>query len=342
MVARIDGLKFPFSRTNNNKEYFTKVIALKEPGLNIGPSPVSIYYEDRQEEIFLGRQESLAIDTVSPSKPENLRTKECGSGYFVLAWESGEGRDDAVEYTVQRLESGTWVKLPPGSVSTPEVRINSEPRGRIRVVAVDWALNREESDEIEIECNPLRITSLKILAPLEETPRGVSHINGRLVTDSDFLNYAYAVEVTADKESRLLLVNVDSKGYGYRLLPTPCRTGRNFDTKMLPSVPRRYPSGESEKYYIGLDDIIGKEQIYAIIYEDDKVKHRIWEMVLNEICVDGSSGGTGSTAKGSRELPGIHVTDEKKKVFNFEKKLNELLKAYKGSMNWKKTIFIHQ
>ena len=92
---------------------------------------------------------------------------------------------------------------------------------------------------------------MKILAPTHATDR----VNDRVITGRDTLSAAYAVEVTANRPARLLLVNVDAWGYGYRLFPTVCRTGSGFDGKMTPAEPRRYPMNRNEGYYyLGLDE----------------------------------------------------------------------------------------
>jgi hypothetical protein len=156
------------------------------------------------------------------------------------------------------------------------------------------------------------------------------------------LGLAYAVEVMANQDCRLLLVNVDSLGFGYRLLPTPCRTGKDFDDRLEPSWPKRFPAKQGEFPYIGLDDAKGMEDVYAIVYEDDAVRSTVWKMVLNEICAYGRFGAKAGTPKGSRELPGIRSKSEKRRVVDFERRLDELTEIHKGTMNWAKKSFWHR
>jgi len=245
-----------------------------------------------------------------------------------------------VKYAIERLESGIFVSLPPGTVATPGVTIKERPEGRVRVVAYDMAGNYSTSNEIELVCDPLRITSMKILAPRT----GTHYINDKVVTDSDALHAAYAVEVTTNKASSLLLVNVDAKGYGFRLFPTHCKTGRGFDNRLSPSLPKRYPKNtDNAIYYIGLDEVTGMEGIYAIVYEAERdIQQSIWEWVPNEICSGSKAGNAGGVTKGSRELPGIHATGGKRKVVDFERKLTGLTEKYRGKVAWQKVSFWHR
>jgi hypothetical protein len=342
--AQIGELTFPFVKTNGGTEYYTDSITVETPYLSIGPVPVAIYLEDgdRSRRLVPVVQKWAVVDTTPPPRPIGLQVKDCGEDTFTLTWEPGYGADDVMEYAVQRLESGTWVKLAPGSVSNPEVRVRAEPQGRIRVVAVDWALNRQESEELDVTCEPLRITSMRVLAPHRETNEGVHQRIDLEVTGKIPLGLAYAVEVTANQDCRLLLVNVDSLGFGYRLLPTPCRTGHDFDDRLEPSWPKRFPAKQGEFPYVGLDDAKGMEEVYAIVYEDDAVRSSVWHMVLNEICEYGRPDTRPSTPKGSRELPGGRSKAEKRRVVDFERRLDELKEIHKGTMNWSKRSFWHR
>ncbi len=342
--ARIGDLTFPFAKTNGQAEYYTDSITVETPYLSIGPVPVAIYLAegDRSRRVYPVVEKWVVVDTTPPPRPTGLHVKECGPDGFTLTWEPVVGADDVMEYAVQRLESGTWVKLAPGSVSNPEVRVRAEPEGRIRVVAVDWALNRQESEELDITCEPLRITSMRVLAPHRETDEGVRQRIDLEVTGKIPLGLAYAVEVTVNQDCRLLLVNVDSLGFGYRLLPTPCRTGNDFDDRLEPSWPKRFPAKQGLFPYIGLDDTTGMEDVYAIVYEDDAVRSSVWSMVPNEICEYGRLDTRPSRPKGSRELPGIRSKAEQRRVVDFERRLDELKEIYKGSMNWAKRSFWHR
>jgi hypothetical protein len=342
--AQIGELTFPFVKTNGQTEYYTDSITVETPYLNIGPIPVGVYLEGgvRSRRLYPAAQKWVVVDTTPPPRPTGLQVKECDPDSFTLTWEPAYRADDVMEYAVQRLESGTWVKLAPGSVSNPEVRLRAEPEGRIRVVAVDWALNRQESEELDITCEPLRITSMRVLAPHRETNEGVRQRIDLEVTGKIPLGLAYAVEVTANQDCRLLLVNVDSLGFGYRLLPTPCRTGNAFDDRLEPSWPKRFPPKQGDFPYIGLDDARGMEDVYAIVYEDDAVRSTVWKMVLNEICEYGGLDTRPSTPKGSRELPGIRSKAEKRRVVDFERRLDELKEIHKGTMNWAKKSFWHR
>jgi len=338
LFARIGHLKFYFSLKNGNKEFFTRDISINKSGVNIAADAIGIYYQHLDQEIFLDKwPKSIVIDTRTPPAPKDLRVEECGPDLFRLKWKPGKESNDVKEYVIQKFEFGNWVKLPPGSVATPGVTINKKPEGRIRLMAVDWAGNQSFSDELEVRCEPFRITSMKILAPKKDT----GHINDQVVTGNDALNYAYAVEVTANKKGKLMLVNVDAMGYGYRLFPTPCKTGSGFDPSMQASVPKRYPDNPDQNiYYIGLDEVTGLEDIYAILYEDDDVQKQVWNWVLNEIC-NYEQTKDSATPKGSRELPGMTIPGGKKKVAEFEKKLEALTKQYQGSMTWKNRSFLH-
>jgi len=342
--AQIGELTFPFVKTNGQTEYYTDSITVETPYLNIGPVPVAVYLEEgvRSQRMYPAAQKWVVVDTMPPRRPTGVLVKECEPDSFTLTWEPAHGADDVMEYAVQRLESGTWVKLAPGSVSNPEVRVRAKPEGRIRVVAVDWALNRQASEELDVTCEPLRITSMRVLAPHKETGEGVRQRIDMEVTGKIPLGMAYAVEVTANHDCRLLLVNVDSLGFGYRLLPTPCRTGNDFDDHLEPSWPNRFPAKQSDFPYIGLDDAKGMEDVYAIVYENDAVRSSVWKMVLNEICEYGGLDTRPGTPKGSRELPGIRFKAEKRRVVDFERRLDELKEIYKGTMNWTKKSFWHR
>ena len=146
-VARIANLHFPFARRTSEKTYMTDIINLSalKHGLTIGPSGVSIFYKDRDKEILLGTKGMLAIDTIPPPKPVNLYVADTGPAYFSLTWESGKG--EIKEYFVQRWDSGQWRTFRSG-FSSPPVRLNSKPGGRVRVMAIDCALNRAFSQEV--------------------------------------------------------------------------------------------------------------------------------------------------------------------------------------------------
>ena len=146
LVARIADLSFPFARRTSEKTFMTDIINLSslKHGLNTGPSGVSIFYKNRDREILLGTKGMLAIDTTPPPKPVNLYVTDTGPDYFSLTWESGKG--DIKEYSVQRWDSGQWRTFRSG-FSSPPVRIDSKPAGRVRVMAMDCALNRAFSQE---------------------------------------------------------------------------------------------------------------------------------------------------------------------------------------------------
>jgi len=147
LVARIADLSFPFARRTSEKTFMTDIINLSslKHGLNTGPSGVSIFYKDRDKEILLGTKGMLAIDTIPPPKPVNLYVTDTGPDYFSLTWESGKG--DIKEYSVQRWDSGQWRTFRSG-FSSPPVRIDSKPAGRVRVTVMDCALNRAFSQEV--------------------------------------------------------------------------------------------------------------------------------------------------------------------------------------------------
>jgi len=147
LVARIADLNIPFARRTSEKTYMTDIIDLSslKHGLNTGPLGVSIFYKDRDKEILLGTKGVLAIDTIPPPAPVNLYVKDTGPDYFSLTWESGKG--EIKEYSTQIWDSGQWRTFRSG-FSSPPVRIDSKPEGRVRVMAIDCALNRAFSEEV--------------------------------------------------------------------------------------------------------------------------------------------------------------------------------------------------
>jgi len=149
LVARIADLNIPFARRTSEKTYMTDIINLGslKHGTNTGPSGVSIVYKDRDKELLLGTKRMLAIDTIPPPKPLNLYVTDTGPDYFSLTWESGKG--EIKEYFVQRWDSGQWCTFRSG-FSSPPVRIDSKPGGRVRVMAIDCALNRAFSQEVAL------------------------------------------------------------------------------------------------------------------------------------------------------------------------------------------------
>jgi len=149
LVARIADLSFPFARRTSEKTYMTDIIDLSslKHGLTTGPSGVSIFYKDRDKEILLGTKGMLAIDTIPPPKPVNLYVADTGPDYFSLTWESEKG--EVKEYSVQKWDSGQWRTLRSG-FSSPPVRLTSKQEGRVRVMAMDCALNRAFSQEVAL------------------------------------------------------------------------------------------------------------------------------------------------------------------------------------------------
>ncbi|MFH1935126.1 MAG: fibronectin type III domain-containing protein [Pseudomonadota bacterium] len=149
LVARIAGLNLPFARRTSEKTYMTDIIDLNalKHGLDSGPLGVSIFYKDRDKEILLGAKGMLAIDTIPPPAPVNFYVTDTGPDYFSLTWESGKG--EIKEYCVQKWDSGQWCTFRSG-FSSPPVRLNSKPEGRVRVMAIDCALNRAFSEEVAL------------------------------------------------------------------------------------------------------------------------------------------------------------------------------------------------
>ena len=138
---------------------------------------------------------------------------------------------------------------------------------------------------------------------------------------------------------------MDAWGYGYRLFPTPCRTGKGFDGQLAPAEPRRYPLNREEGYYyLGLDEHTGLEEIYAIIYLEEEIREKVWQWVQNEICDTLPDGERTENAlpKGTRELPGIHHSGGKRQVVAFERKLDGLQKTYGNQVTWTKRSFWHR
>lgn len=149
LVARIAGLAVPFVRRTSEETYMTDIIDLGslKQGLDTGPLGVSIYHKDMDQEILLGTEGMLAIDTIPPAKPANLCATDAGPDYFSLTWENGKG--EIRDYSVQMWDSGQWRTLRSGFTSPP-VRIDSKPAGRVRLMAMDCALNRAFSEEVAL------------------------------------------------------------------------------------------------------------------------------------------------------------------------------------------------
>ncbi len=190
------------------------------------------------------------------------------------------------------------------------------------------------------EPEPLRITDLQILAPENNDPYT---LDDHIVNGKETLSLAYALSVTANQDCKILLVNVDSHGYGYRLFPTPCETGQHFSHDLKASEPARYPDERSPWHYLGLDDNTGNEDIYAVAYRDEAVQQRIWEAVANEIC--GGSANPEGIRGTTVELPGstgkLTSHQKKKKVVKFEKLLKELKTSFSGRMACDNRTFYH-
>ena len=153
LVARIElipNLSFPFALRSSEKVFMTDITNLNslQHGLDTGPTGISIFYKGRDGEVFLGTQGRLAIDTIPPKAPINLRVTDSGPSYFSLTWEYVPG--DIKEYCVEKWDSGEWLTIRSGFRSPP-VRIKLRPEGRFRIVAVDCALNRAISDEVWVE-----------------------------------------------------------------------------------------------------------------------------------------------------------------------------------------------
>ena len=332
---------YPFRKHNGRREYFTDTEVFVAQGLTFGPVPLKAYYRDLSGGATLvAEYGSVTVDTQPPRKPI-LKLHEAGADYFILTWQPPA--DDIMQYVVEKYSGGKWDKLPigtgphRGSVATPPVHIDQPPQGRVRIVAIDWARNRTASNAVALAIPPLAITSLKILSPEASLYR----INDRIVTGRRALSHAYAVEVTVNRESRLLLVNVDSAGHGYRLYPTPCLTGKDFGSRgpMQPGVPRRYPINHHDGiYYIGLDEQKGMEEVYAIAYADEAIVETVWGWVKNELCPQESM----VPAKGSRELPGRGHGGQDRHTDAFEHKLNALQKSSSGKVAWTKRSFWHK
>jgi hypothetical protein len=337
LFVRFGRFEIPFELPDGDQGYLTGKNIIQIPNYESGHIEMHLFYRAETGEIDLGPGGWVVVDTKRPAPPV-LRQAGCGKDYYRLEWECESPDVDYFEVQRHRIDSDGWTRLAQGKVKTPDVTMNQSPEGRVRVLAYDGAGNYSYSNGIEIVCDPLKITHMRILEP--EKSRG--YINDRVVTGGDELKYAYAIEVTANKEGKLMLVNVDAKGYGYRLFPTSCKTGRGFDLRMAPSVPKRYPDNFDENiYYIGLDDVTGMEDIYAILYENDDVQKQVWNWVLNEICNFGGLNAGGSISKGSRELPGCTLPGGKKKTDKFEEKLNQLAEQYSQTMAWKKISFWH-
>lgn len=140
LIARIAHINLPFARRTSKKTYITDIIDLGSLGygLDTGPTPVFILYKVRGGDLPLGTKGMLAIDTTPPPEPTGLNVLETGADYFLLTWQDERG--GIRKYIVQKWGSDRWITLS-SNFGAPPVRINSKPQGRIRVMAVDCALN---------------------------------------------------------------------------------------------------------------------------------------------------------------------------------------------------------
>ncbi len=221
------------------------------------------------------------------------------------------------------------------------MKIPAPPEGRVRVFGVDRALNKSNPVEIQVSCEPLKITHMGIVQPLDQ--KHVWDPAAKPVLASESIWNAYGIEVVANKDCKLLLVNVDAEGQGQRLLPTPCETGRDFPHDLRAAQILRYPYDDDQgRYFLGLNEYAGIEDIYAIAYLDDVVKEKVWEWVKWEFCDEESSPGRDGTSKtGTRELPGIKHEDGKKADGEFVRKLEQLVDDFGGRVAYEKRYFHH-
>ncbi len=153
LFARIgDGpqWKYAFSREISPSEYTTEIISMEslEGGLDTGPIGIFIYYEKNGETLFLGRPQTIVIDARPPAAPKNLHVTERGDGFYTLAWDPPPGAIH--EYRVEQWREGAWSVVLNG-FRAPFARIRQEPRGRVRVTALDCAGNAATSDEASID-----------------------------------------------------------------------------------------------------------------------------------------------------------------------------------------------
>jgi len=150
LVVQLAHLKIPFARRTTEREYMSDIIDVnsRAAGLDTGPIGIALFYESSNGRFFLGTQGLLAIDAIPPSKPTNLRVTDRRCRYFSLSWDNE--REETSKYFVQKWESGHWLTLHPGFKSPP-IQINSNPEGRFRIMAVDCALNRSFSREINLD-----------------------------------------------------------------------------------------------------------------------------------------------------------------------------------------------
>ena len=260
-TARIGHLPFPFIKQISNREFLTDMTQLTSipSGLNIGPSGVSLFYKDRELKSSLSKG-TVAIDTSPPPRAENIKVKTCSPEHYVLAWESEKG--DIREYRVQKWDSGRWAPIRSG-IGNPPVRIDAEPKGRIRVVAVDYALNRTISEEIDIEerCTVDLRVDVQALRYNPSSERYEELRRGDILRTDDRVN----LKLIASRESYVYVINIDGSGRTYPLFPRrEITTGNPVPSYPALLLPGRSRSGEQQYYRV--DEATGDEYVYVLAY----------------------------------------------------------------------------
>lgn len=159
LSARLYHLNIPFTRRTGQNRFLTDVVDLNSlaPGLNMEARGVSIFYRTTDGEVLLGNGGRFAIDTTPPPKPLELQITTRG-GTRRLTWKSQSDR--IKEYRIQKWDAGRWLTFGSG-FGSPPVTIDPATEARLRIVAVDCALNRSFSDDILVgEAENISITRI--------------------------------------------------------------------------------------------------------------------------------------------------------------------------------------
>lgn len=159
LSARLLHLNIPFVRQTSETRFITDVVDLNalEPGLEAVPQSVSIFYGTTGRDVFLGTGGRFGIDTKPPLKPAGVHILS-QDGSTLLTWEK---RPDRIkEYRIQKWDAGRWLTIGSG-FGSPPLSIDPGTSARLRIVAVDCALNRSFSDDILVgKAGQMRLTRI--------------------------------------------------------------------------------------------------------------------------------------------------------------------------------------
>lgn len=240
LIAKIRHLYFAFSKRTSEKEFVTNIVNIGdlEDGINIKPTSVEIYYAGHYENVRLGKQGMLSISTAPPPKPVNLQVKRNGIKKFLLTWTSAEGF--IKEYLVQEWNSDRWITLSSGSRSL-HFSFNGKPEGRIRIVAVDCALNKAFSKAINLKQHAIfREQKIRVRLLVNKDPGSTI---AKEIFQGFLVNQGYQIvaeETPADFQVKVVLISrscfkeLSSNCYDIFLKKLEIRSGKGEILKTLP------------------------------------------------------------------------------------------------------------